>query len=306
MYDLNKAGEEFLSACREKGLSAPTLKMYGVCVRGFCSFARENGEEINGETVKVYLSDLKTRYKQSTINQRMAVVSLFLDFLKEKGELPDNPVSDIGFHQIKQDSTTKAVPLNTVQEILKCAYAKKATGCGSEYAYRKTVKDIAVMELLFATGMRLSELCNLKGEDIDLEEKVVHVRGKTKSQVKRNRTIQLVSEEALGALREYVMLYADEIKDAGFFFINRDGRALSGQSVRILLRQYAEDEELKEMLTPKVLRDTFVTSLLAEDVSLVSAQNLLGHRSIVVTKRYAKAKMSGISPAKFPRNKIEV
>jgi integrase/recombinase XerD len=194
--------------------------------------------------------------------------------------------------------------MNEVQQILNVLY-KNLNNCNHDdaYKYKTIIRDIAVIELLFASGMRVSELCQLTASDINLEEGVIKILGKGN----KERIIQICQNETIKALRVYRNLYFEQIQVESLFFINRLGRGLSAQSVRLMIKNYIKQTEINKHITPHTFRHTFATLLLEEDVDIKYIQSLLGHSSISVTQIYTHVnteKQKQILSSKHPRRKM--
>lgn len=161
------------------------------------------------------------------------------------------------------------------------------------------------MELLFATGVRVHELCNLRINDVDLKNKHIKVYGKGA----KERYIQITNRDVVSALRRYQKEYAGKINETGFFFINNRGRKLSEQSVRFMVDKYAKSVNAELHITPHMFRHTVATLLLEEDVDIRYIQEFLGHSSITTTQIYTHVSLNAqkkILSKKHPRNKLKV
>lgn len=175
----------------------------------------------------------------------------------------------------------------------------------TKYQKKITTRDIAVLEILFATGARVSEICNLKLSSVDLTNHTVKIFGKGS----KERMIQIENTDVLRALNNYYELFQPDIKECGFFFINKLHHRLSEQSVREIICKYTAMTEYDIHITPHMFRHSFATLLLDEDVDIRYIQKLLGHSSITTTQIYthvAMAKQKEILSVKHPRNKIIV
>ena len=171
----------------------------------------------------------------------------------------------------------------------------------NSYTYKAQIRNIAIIELLFATGVRVSELSQLQCKDVDLMHAVIKVYGKGS----RERIIQICSEDVISILNEYKEL----IQPTTSFFINRFGHEISAQSIRLLVKRCVKELRLSKHITPHTFRHTFATLLLEEDVDIKYIQSLLGHSSIVTTQIYTHVnsnKQKTILYQKHPRNKIEI
>jgi len=140
---------------------------------------------------------------------------------------------------------------------------------------------VALVELMFSTGMRVSEISNLRVTTVDLERKAVLVRGKGN----KERLIPICDAEVHSALTAYVAIQGTRQEINAFFFTNRFGRRLSEQSIRMALKRHAKAAGL-EKITPHVFRHTVATMLLEQGVDLRFIQTFLGHSSIVTTTIY--------------------
>lgn len=161
------------------------------------------------------------------------------------------------------------------------------------------------MELLFASGVRVYELCNLKLSDVDLKGKFIKVYGKGS----KERYIQLTNKEVITALKLYQKEYLTEIKATGFYFINNRGDKISEQSVRFMVNKYAKSVNLELHITPHMFRHTIATLLLEENVDIRYIQEFLGHSSITTTQIYTHVSQNAqkkIFSKKHPRNKLKV
>ena len=159
------------------------------------------------------------------------------------------------------------------------------------------------MELLFSTGIRVSELCHVRDTELNLKDCYVRIYGKGA----KERILQIGNPDVLHILHVYRSLFHEEITNSGFFFINRLGHPLSEQSVRLLLLHYEKTLNLPQHITPHMFRHTFATQLLEEDVDIRYIQHILGHSSITTTQIYthiSSNKQKEILCQKNPRNAL--
>ena len=179
----------------------------------------------------------------------------------------------------------RTVPLAELRSLFRHLYAaKRSCADAASPEYRALVRDIAVLETLFATAARVSEVCQLLAADVDLLHGRVRIMGKGG----RERVIQVCDAEALAALREYGALASADGGGAPHFFRNRRGRRLSEQSVRALLRKHVGATGIARRVTPHMLRHSVATLLLEEGVDIRYIQQLLGHSSITTTQIYTQ------------------
>lgn len=198
----------------------------------------------------------------------------------------------------------KTIPLETLENLLVVMYQQYAAET-TDFRHRNCLRDIAVIELLFATGMRISELCALRKKDVNLINRNILIYGKGS----KERHIQIGSDAVYHILTEYRNIFHCEIDACGFFFVNQSGRPLSDQTVRRTIRKYASLAGIDMRITPHMFRHTFATSLLEADVDIRYIQEMLGHSSIHITEIYthvAMAKQRDILTTKHPRKDFRV
>nr|WP_262923209.1 tyrosine-type recombinase/integrase [Parabacteroides leei] len=175
----------------------------------------------------------------------------------------------------------------------------------NNYMYKAQTRNIAIVEVLFSIGMRVSEVCNLNYEDINLRNGVIRVFGKGS----KERIIQICQSETLSIIRTYYQSYKQEIGYSLPIFINRLGQRVSTQSVRLMIKSYVKKAGLSKRITPHLARHTFATLLLEEDVAIEYIQDMLGHSSIAITQIYTHvniSKQKKILTTKHPRRKLQL
>lgn len=173
------------------------------------------------------------------------------------------------------------------------------------YQRKFAIRNVAAIELLFATGARISEICSLKACDINLTSKTVKIMGKGA----RERIIQIENRNVLSILKQYHKLFKKQIKANEFFFLNNRNHRLSEQSMRTIIRNLEKQINSEIHITPHMFRHSVATMLLEEDVDIRYIQKILGHSSITTTQIYthvASSKQREILRTKHPRNKIHI
>ena len=134
-------------------------------------------------------------------------------------------------------------------------------------------RNITIICLLFSTGVRISELCNIKLKDINLQEKSLKIVGKGS----KERILYVGNTDVIELCQTYMQLYRENI-DCEYFFLNKFGQPLSEQTVRILLNKLEKELSLQTHVTPHMFRHTFATTLLEKGVDIRYIQSILGHR----------------------------
>lgn len=305
MSTLNKFITDYLEYCQyRKRLDAKTLKAYRIDLNQYSDYSSELPHYFSRDTVDQFITRLHKQYKPKTVKRKIASLKAFFHYLEYKELIDENPFAklDIRFREAKL--LPKTIPLHSIQLFLSTMYLQKSFA-RSEYQLRCCIRDIAIIELLFATGMRISELCSLKPTDIDLQSSNVLIYGKGA----KERILQIGNPEVLSALTSYQNTFEKDISACGYFFVNRLQHKLSNQSVRYMINHYAALAGIEQHITPHMFRHSFATLLLEQDVDIRYIQRMLGHSSISTTEIYthvSNAKQKDILVHKHPRNLMEV
>jgi integrase/recombinase XerD len=256
--------------------------------------------EIDKTHLKGFLKEL-SGWKPKTIKRKIATLKALFNYLEFEDHIMANPVRKLRIKIKEPALLPKALNAAESNDLLKKAYASILPKDKSTYAYLEALRNTVVIELLFATGARVSEIANLRLNALDLRSGTVTIHGKGGKQ----RLIQLCNPDTLHTLRTYCQLFDDKINaTGGYLLVNRLGSKLSDQSIRILVTGLASSAEINKKVTPHVLRHTFATLLLENDVDIKYIQSLLGHSSIMTTQIYTQVnleKQKQILAKKHPR-----
>ena len=302
MLNLTLQIQLFLDYCKSrKALNNKTIKAYRIDLR---QFAECTDNVFSKETICHYIDTLHKQFKPKTVKRKIASIKAFTHYLLIEDVIDINPFDKIAVSFKEPVLLPKTIPLNVINSILAYAY-DSLSHSETDYQKRCTARDIAVLEILFATGARVSEICNLNPTSVDLINHTIKIFGKGS----KERMIQIENPDVLKALQNYYTLFQEDIKSCGFFFVNKLHHRLSEQSVREIICKYTNMTEYNVHITPHMFRHSFATLLLDEDVDIRYIQKLLGHSSITTTQIYthvAMAKQKEILSIKHPRNKIKV
>ena len=292
----------YLNYCREqKTLSHKTTKAYGTDLQQFSEFSHN---EFSVECIREYISHIHKEFKPKTSKRKTASLKAFTHYLMVQDIITANPFDKIDTSFREPVVLPKTIPFSVINAILSTAYSYKQS-CRTSYSVKCAMRDIAVLEILFATGARVSEICSLTPDVIDLDEHTIKIFGKGS----KERIIQIENPDVLKALRAYHGEFSDEISASGFFFVNKLHNRLSEQSVRAMINRYVVAAGYNRHITPHMFRHSFATLLLEEDVDIRYIQKILGHSTITTTQIYthvALAKQKQILSIKHPRNKMKV
>ncbi|MBQ2902347.1 MAG: tyrosine-type recombinase/integrase [Lachnospiraceae bacterium] len=306
MNNLQSEIQNYLNYCEyQKRLDKKTLKSYRIDLRQFhTSISPQNISEITSETLENYIITLHQTFKPKTVKRKIASIKAFFHYLEYKDLIEKNPFSRLQIKFREPVILPKTIPLPIIETILSTIYTRKKNAT-TTYQKRNALRDAAVIELLFATGIRISELCSLRPLDVNFYEKTILIYGKGS----KERKIQLGNEAVISVLMEYRENFRTEIETCHHFFVNQSGKPLSDQAVRRMINKYTSLAAIELHITPHMFRHTFATSLLEADVDIRYIQEMLGHSSINITEIYthvAMAKQRDILTTKHPRKDLRV
>lgn len=259
---------------------------------------------LSKDTIDLFITRLHKQYKPKTVKRKIASLKAFFHYMEYREIISDNPFSKLDIRFREPRLLPKTIPFHSIQAFLSALYTQK-NQARSPYQLRCCIRDIAVIELLFATGMRISELCSLRPADIDLESNNILIYGKGA----KERIIQIGNPEVISALTVYRNTFEEDISLCGYFFVNRLKHKLSDQSVRFMINRYAALAGIDQHITPHMFRHSFATLLLEQDVDIQYIQRMLGHSSISTTEIYthvSNTKQKDILFHKHPRNLMRV
>lgn len=295
---------QYLSACRfQKGLDEKTLKAYRIDLFQFIDFLEQHSLTLSRDGVMEFISEMHTKYQPRTIRRKVASIKAFCSYLEFEGLTSENPFSTLRLKLASPLILPRTIPLSVIESILQTAHDLEHQKTLSSSHANMLARDIAVLELLFATGMRVSELCSLKYTDVNLTEGEVRIFGKGA----KERIIQIGSSDVLTILRSYQSQNKEAMEKSESFFVNCRKKPLSDQSVRNIIAKYTRLAGESLHITPHMFRHSFATLLLEEDVDIRYIQRMLGHSSILTTQIYTYVsgkKQRDILATKHPRNRL--
>lgn len=300
--NISAAVENFLMYCQErKCLSSKTTYAYSVDLNQFCVHSNNT---FCKKTIEEYISYMHRKYKPKTVKRKIATLKAFSHYLLLQDEIETNPFSKIDTSFREEQVLPKTIPIDIIRNILVAAYSNY-NKAQTVYSQKCALRDIAVLEILFATGARVSEVCCQTIDTLDLSNHIMRIWGKGS----KERILHIENAEVLKALTAYYNAFENDITDSGFFFVNKLGHRLSEQSVRAMINRYARQIHYSKHITPHMYRHSFASYLLEEDVDIRYIQKILGHSSITTTQIYTHVsltKQKEILSTKHPRNKMEL
>lgn len=306
MNNLQTHIKNYLEYCQyQKMLDKKTIKAYRIDLQQFRTKTKADSiTDITTDTLENFIAALHQKYKPKTVKRKIASVKALFHYLEYKDVIARNPFNKIHVKFRDPAILPKTIPLHTVEQFLSVIYtchSEAKTDCQK----KNTLRDIAVIELLFATGMRISELCSLKMNDVSLYDRNILIYGKGS----KERRIQIGNDDVIHVLEEYRAAFLSEMQSCNHFFASQSGKALSDQSIRRMINKYTSLASIELHITPHMFRHTFATSLLEADVDIRYIQEMLGHSSINITEIYthvAMSKQMDILTTKHPRKEFHI
>lgn len=275
----------FLSA--EKGASDNTIAAYKNDLsqfQGYLATINLNGagmdwRRVNKDVIVSYVQELKSRrYAEASVARKVAAVKSFFQFLQAEGVINGNPTESLESPRVGK-TLPKPLTVQQVDELLEQPAKRKTP---------EALRDHAMLELLYATGLRVTELVSLDLENISLEPGDARARCMGKGAKERSVPIH---EQAFRSLESYLndgraRLVKNKAEPA--LFVNRRGDRLTRQGFWLILKQYAKDAGIPVPVTPHSLRHSFATHMLRGGAPLRDVQEMLGHANISTTQVYTQ------------------
>ena len=293
--------QDYLEYCQyRKELDNKTVKAYRIDLRQYFEFIGEC--DLDKNWIERYITNLHKNFRQKTVKRKIASVKAFYNFLEDEELIQENPFRKIKVKFKETSELPKIIPREEIEQLLQSMYTDLKIRKKKE---KSILRDIAVVETLFATGARVSEISNIKKENINLNTGVIRIMGKGG----KERYILIGERSVLELLKRYYEQNYENIKQSGYFFVNRDGERFSEQSIRLMIKRYAKNAGIERNITPHMFRHSFATYLIEEGVDISCVQRILGHSSIKTTQIYihvASKKQAEILRDMHPRQYMKV
>ena len=263
--------EKFLKF--ERNYSENTVRAYSNDLNEFLDFLQASSVdllEVNNKDINLFIHMLYKKNSKSTVSRKITTLRSFYSFLVKKERLAYNPAKVIPLPKKEK----KLPVFLTVDEVF------NLLGAAGENSVL-LLRDRAILELLYSSGLRVSEISNLKILDIELKQRLIRVFGKGSSE----RMVPFGSK-AGEAILNYLEKRSGLKPSEDYLFLNNRGTKLSTRSIERIVKKYALLSGIPKKISPHSLRHTFATHLLGGGADLRSIQELLGHRSLSTTQRY--------------------
>lgn len=256
----------------EKNYSAHTLINYKIDLKEFEGFINSAGikdiKEIDYFILRKFLSRLSERkLNKRTLSRKISTLKSFFKFMMREGEVKSNPSASLIYPRLDK-SLPKFLTEDEVRKVIDAPLDNSLL----------SLRNKAILEMLYSTGARISEIVSLKKENVDLISGIVKVRGKGK----KERLLPL-GEPAIASIKDYLDKRVD---NSVSFLLNKRGGQLTDRGVRDILERHIRKAAITLKVSPHIFRHSFATHLLNRGADLRSVQELLGHSSIATTQVY--------------------
>lgn len=275
----------FLAA--EKGYAENTIAAYQNDLGQFFLYIQkktddkvENWAQVKKSVIIDYIERIKSgSYTSSTVARKVAAIKSFFHFLVAEGDLKEDPTLTLDSPKVKK-RLPKAISINEVDQLLQAPAGQNGP---------KAERDLALLEMLYASGMRVTELVSLNVPDIEIDGNSGRVRVKGKKTNSKAREIPITGS-ALTTLKTYIRHGREQLvhdPNETALFLNNRGQRLTRQGLWLIIKHYVEAVGISTEVTPHTLRHSFAAHKLSQGKSLQDIQKLLGHANISTTQVYA-------------------
>lgn len=292
----------YLEYCEyRKELDRKTLKAYRIDLRQYFEYICV--DEPDKEKIEEYVTHLHKSYKQKTVKRKIASIKAFYNYLEETEIIAESPFRKIKVKFKETVTLPRIIPREEIEKLLNHMY--QCLNENDKASRKFMLRDVAVIEVFFATGARVYEISNIRDDSINLNTGLIRLMGKGG----KERYVQISNTSILEVLKKYYDENEQSIKKSGYFFVNNRESRYTEQSIRLMLKKYTKQAEIERNITPHMFRHSFATYLIEEGVDVSCVQQILGHSSIKTTQIYihiAAKKQAEILKELHPRNNMKI
>lgn len=292
----------YLEYCEyRKELDKKTLKAYRIDLRQYFEYICV--DEPDKEKIEEYVTHLHKSYKQKTVKRKIASMKAFYNYLEETEIIAESPFRKIKVKFKETVTLPRIIPREEIEKLLNHMY--QCLNENDKASRKFMLRDVAVIEVFFATGARVYEISNIREDSINLNTGLIRLMGKGG----KERYVQISNTSILEVLRKYYDENEQAIKKSGYFFVNNRESRYTEQSIRLMLKKYTKQAGIERNITPHMFRHSFATYLIEEGVDVSCVQQILGHSSIKTTQIYihiAAKKQAEILKELHPRNNMKI
>ena len=292
----------YLEYCEyRKELDGKTLKAYRIDLRQYFEYVCV--DEPDKEKIEEYITHLHKSYKQKTVKRKIASIKAFYNYLEETEIIAESPFRKIKVKFKETVTLPRIIPREEIEKLLNHMY--QCLNENDKVSHKHMLRDVAVIEVFFATGARVYEISNIREDSINLNTGLIRLMGKGG----KERYVQISNTSILEVLKKYYDENEQAIKKSGYFFVNNRESRYTEQSIRLMLKKYTKQAGIERNITPHMFRHSFATYLIEEGVDVSCVQQILGHSSIKTTQIYihiAAKKQEKIKRDMHPRNNMKI
>ena len=292
----------YLEYCEyRKELDRKTLKAYRIDLRQYFEYICV--DEPDKEKIEEYVTHLHKSYKQKTVKRKIASIKAFYNYLEETEIIAESPFRKIKVKFKETVTLPRIIPREEIEKLLNHMY--QCLNENDKASRKFMLRDVAVIEVFFATGARVYEISNIRDDSINLNTGLIRLMGKGG----KERYVQISNTSILEVLKKYYDENEQSIKKSGYFFVNNRESRYTEQSIRLMLKKYTKQAGIERNITPHMFRHSFATYLIEEGVDVSCVQQVLGHSSIKTTQIYihiAAKKQAEILKELHPRNNMKI
>lgn len=292
----------YLEYCEyRKELDRKTLKAYRIDLRQYFEYICV--DEPDKEKIEEYVTHLHKSYKQKTVKRKIASIKAFYNYLEETEIIAESPFRKIKVKFKETVTLPRIIPREEIEKLLNHMY--RCLNENDKASRKFMLRDVAVIEVFFATGARVYEISNIRDDSINLNTGLIRLMGKGG----KERYVQISNTSILEVLKKYYDENEQSIKKSGYFFVNNRESRYTEQSIRLMLKKYTKQAGIERNITPHMFRHSFATYLIEEGVDVSCVQQILGHSSIKTTQIYihiAAKKQAEILKELHPRNNMKI
>lgn len=292
----------YLEYCEyRKELDRKTLKAYRIDLRQYFEYICV--DEPDKEKIEEYVTHLHKSYKQKTVKRKIASIKAFYNYLEETEIIAESPFRKIKVKFKETVTLPRIIPREEIEKLLNHMY--QCLNENDKASRKFMLRDVAVIEVFFATGARVYEISNIRDDSINLNTGLIRLMGKGG----KERYVQISNTSILEVLKKYYDENEQSIKKSGYFFVNNRESRYTEQSIRLMLKKYTKQARIERNITPHMFRHSFATYLIEEGVDVSCVQQILGHSSIKTTQIYihiAAKKQAEILKELHPRNNMKI
>lgn len=282
---LEKHLDSFIIEMRNtKNLSNKSIKAYYSDILNFIKFINEQNDKlINSENLIKYIDSLRTikKLKDSSIKRKIISLKIFTQYLYDYSIIDTYPFHRLKFKYKREHTLPKTLTIEEVKKLL-CCITSSFSITSSNFKIFEGTRDLAIIDLLISTGIRIGEVCSIKLDDINIIDKTLLIHGKGR----KERLLYLSSAETINNIKKWLDIRSNHLTN--YLFLNRYGNPLTIHSIEDIFYKYRDLSKINPNSTPHYLRHTFATNLLSNGADIRSVQEILGHSSISTTEIYTE------------------